>query len=242
MIKALIVEDNLVFVKSILNTTINRINNIHITHIATNVKEALKILNDNCFDLIFLDLKLPDGNGLDIIRKIKYSSNIKQPDVIVLSAYKDLIPYNFEDYHIISIIGKLEKDEIIYEKLLQSVNQIDFSNLENNIKELVVSRLTKIGYNWKYQGTLYILESIMYIYQHNNIDLLDNIEQNVYKPISCIHKKSLNNIKTSIIKSTNAIKNNDINLIDITPKFVISSILTEINSKFSYFDNENISL
>ena len=236
MIKALIIEDNLVFIKNILNTTINRINNIHITHIATNVKEALKIVNDNCFDLIFLDLKLPDGNGLDIVKQIKYSSNIKQPNIIILSAYQDLVPHDFENYHIISIIGKLEKKEIIYEKLLQSVNQMDFTNLENNIKEIIISKLTKIGYNWKYQGTVYILESIMYIYRHNNIDLLDNIEQNVYKPISCIHKKSVNNIKTSIIKSTNSIKNNDINLIEITPKFVISSILTELNSKSSYFD------
>ena len=135
--------------------------------------------------------------------------------------------------NIINVIGKLEENELIYNKILKSVNAINFSTFESSIKELVISRLTKIGYNWKYKGTLYILETIMYIYQHNNIDLLDNIEKNVYKYISYKHNKSINNIKTNIIKSTNSIRNNDYTTINLTPKFVISNILTEIINKYN---------
>lgn len=232
MIKVLIVDDNLLYIKNILNTTINKIDNIHITHIATNVKEALKIITNNCIDLIFLDLKLPDVSGLEIIKKIKYLNDTKKPNIIILSGDKELIRNNFEQYNIINVIGKFEKDEMIYNKISQSVNEINFSNLENNIKEIIISKLTKIGYNWKYRGTQYILETIMYIYQHNNMDLLDNIERNVYKYISYKHNKSINNIKTNIIKSTNSIKNHDNTVTNLTPKFVISNILAEIINNY----------
>ena len=232
MIKALIVDDNLLYVKNVFNTIINRIDNVHINYIATNVKEALQIINNNQIDLIFLDLKLPDGSGLDIITEVKCSNYAKKPNIIILSEYKELITNNLGD-NIINVIGKLEENELIYNKILKSVNAINFSTFESSIKELVISRLTKIGYNWKYKGTLYILETIMYIYQHNNIDLLDNIEKNVYTYISYKHNKSNNNIKTNIIKSTNSIRNNDYTTINLTPKFVISNILTEIINKYN---------
>lgn len=232
MIKALIVDDNLLYVKNIFNTIINRIDNVHINYIATNVKEALQIINNNQIDLIFLDLKLPDGSGLNIITEVKCSNYTKKPNIIILSEYKELITNNLGD-NIINVIGKLEENELIYNKILKSVNAINFSTFESSIKELVISRLTKIGYNWKYKGTLYILETIMYIYQHNNIDLLDNIEKNVYTYISYKHNKSINNIKTNIIKSTNSIRNNDYTTINLTPKFVISNILTEIINKYN---------
>ncbi len=232
MIKALIVDDNLLYVKNVFNTIINRIDNVHINYIATNVKEALQIINNNQIDLIFLDLKLPDGSGLDIITEVKCSNYTKKPNIIILSEYKELITNNLGD-NIINVIGKLEENELIYNKILKSVNAINFSTFESSIKELVISRLTKIGYNWKYKGTLYILETIMYIYQHNNIDLLDNIEKNVYTYISYKHNKSINNIKTNIIKSTNSIRNNDYTTINLTPKFVISNILTEIINKYN---------
>lgn len=232
MIKALIVDDNLLYVKNVFNTIINRIDNVHINYIATNVKEALQIINNNQIDLIFLDLKLPDGSGLDIITEVKCSNYTKKLNIIILSEYKELITNNLGD-NIINVIGKLEENELIYNKILKSVNAINFSTFESSIKELVISRLTKIGYNWKYKGTLYILETIMYIYQHNNIDLLDNIEKNVYTYISYKHNKSINNIKTNIIKSTNSIRNNDYTTINLTPKFVISNILTEIINKYN---------
>lgn len=45
MINTLIVEDNLQYVKNILNTVISRVEEIHITNIATTIKEAKNILN-----------------------------------------------------------------------------------------------------------------------------------------------------------------------------------------------------
>lgn len=77
MIKALIVDDNLQYIKNILNTTINKLSDIHIEYIATTAKEAINVISNNQIDLIFLDLNLPDENGIYIIDQIKYLNTIK---------------------------------------------------------------------------------------------------------------------------------------------------------------------
>ena len=52
---------------------------------AATVKEAVRSMKRNLYDLMFLDLKLPDGDGMKLISKIKKIN----PDVIIniISAY-----------------------------------------------------------------------------------------------------------------------------------------------------------
>jgi len=52
---------------------------------AATVKEAVRSMRRNLYDLMFLDLKLPDGDGMKLISKIKKIN----PDVIIniISAY-----------------------------------------------------------------------------------------------------------------------------------------------------------
>ena len=50
--------------------------------------DALSLLQDNGFDLILLDIRLPDINGLDILKKIKEIDS--DPFVIVMTAYADV--------------------------------------------------------------------------------------------------------------------------------------------------------
>ena len=73
---------------------------------------------------------------------MKCSNYTKKPNIIILSEYKELITNNLGD-NIINVIGKLEENELIYNKILKSVNAINFSTFESSIKELVISRLTK---------------------------------------------------------------------------------------------------
>jgi len=49
---------------------------------------ALSILMDKCYDFILLDLGLPDGNGLDILKAVK--DNYPDTMVIILSAKGDI--------------------------------------------------------------------------------------------------------------------------------------------------------
>ena len=52
---------------------------------AAGVTEAVKALTDHTFDLIVTDLRMPDGNGLDVLRAVKAQGH--DADVILLTAY-----------------------------------------------------------------------------------------------------------------------------------------------------------
>lgn len=228
MIKALIVDDNLQYIKNILNTTINKFSDIHIEYIATTAKEAINIISNNQIDLMFLDLNLPDENGIYIIDQIKYLNTIKNPYIVIIPEDSKLIEILNKRQISFEVISKFESNNIMYNRIKKIIHEIKYSANEKQIKEFVVSEMSNIGYNWKYKGTLYMLETILYIYQNNNMDLLDNLERNVYKYISYRNGKKINNVKTNIIKTTNAIKNGD----NLTPKFVVSNILTKIISNY----------
>jgi len=80
MKKILIIEDNEAIVKG-LKYSLEQEN--FETYIATNIKTATNLLNSNIYDLLILDITLPDGNGFDFCKYIK--NNIQIP-VLFLTA------------------------------------------------------------------------------------------------------------------------------------------------------------
>lgn len=194
MIKGLIVDDNFSYSKNILNKIMNEITEINIKYITTTVRETIDILQKENIDLIFLDLELQDGTGIDIINEI--TGNITLVNQVIK---------NNENYQILS---KTQTNEQIQRFIKDYIHNKKFKNEEKQIRDKIISEIKNIGYNFKYIGTVYILESILYVYMSNNLDLLDNLESNVYKYVSFKYNKSLNNIKTNIIKATMKINRN----------------------------------
>ncbi len=73
MNKILLVEDDLSLIDG-LEFSLQK--NGFYVNIARTVKEALAIFEDNNYDLFILDLTLPDGNGFEICKKIRQTSNV----------------------------------------------------------------------------------------------------------------------------------------------------------------------
>jgi DNA-binding NtrC family response regulator len=73
----------------------------HVTE-ADGVSTAVKRLSESAFDLVITDLRMPDGDGLDVLRSAK--EQIPSPEVILLTAYaewksaKDAIRLGALDY------------------------------------------------------------------------------------------------------------------------------------------------
>ena len=70
MFKTLIVEDNIIFRKSLKEIICRQFPSMLIGE-ATDCKEAIEKVHSFCPDLIFMDIKLPGGDGLQLTKKIK---------------------------------------------------------------------------------------------------------------------------------------------------------------------------
>jgi len=91
----LIVEDNASYRQSLRNLLAGRFPLMHIAE-AADGEEAIRHGLSQRFDLIFVDVRLPDGNGLDLTRTIK--SLFVNSMVCVITSY-DILEYRDAAFH-----------------------------------------------------------------------------------------------------------------------------------------------
>lgn len=89
MFKALIVEDNMDFRQTLNEVLSSSFPSMAIAE-AADSKDAMELINSFKPDLVFMDVKLPDGNGLSLTKIIK--ADRSGTIVIVITAY-DLPEY-----------------------------------------------------------------------------------------------------------------------------------------------------
>ena len=61
----------------------------HATEVATNGREALEHLGAGGFDLMLLDLMMPEMNGYEVLQYMRASSDLCHVPVILISALDD---------------------------------------------------------------------------------------------------------------------------------------------------------
>lgn len=88
----LIVDDSAKIISN-LKLVLNDVKNIKTIKTAANIKEAEEIIFNDHIDLIILDIQLPDGNGIDLLKKTKQ----KFPAIIII-LFSDQIEYFSEIY------------------------------------------------------------------------------------------------------------------------------------------------
>lgn len=60
----------------------------HVPIVAGNIEEGKELLGEHCTDLVFLDVHLPDGNGLDMLPHVQGLSS--SPEVIIITGSGDV--------------------------------------------------------------------------------------------------------------------------------------------------------
>ena len=70
-------------IRELLEITLDRMNVEAVC--AENIKQAKKLLSEQSFDLCLTDMKLPDGNGLDLVESIQQSD--RQIPIAVITAF-----------------------------------------------------------------------------------------------------------------------------------------------------------
>jgi two-component system, NarL family, invasion response regulator UvrY len=86
MITVLVVDDHIIFregIKKVLSIA----SDIEVVDETGNGSEALKLIHKNIYDVVLLDIGLPDMSGLDVLRSVKTYN--KRPGILVLSIYPE---------------------------------------------------------------------------------------------------------------------------------------------------------
>lgn len=84
MANVLIIEDEEIICK-MLSSVIRRTG--HDTEYALTLENGLEKASSGTFDVVFLDIRMPDGNGLHVLPGILQMSSL--PEVIVVTGYGD---------------------------------------------------------------------------------------------------------------------------------------------------------
>lgn len=82
--KILIIDDDLDFLKALEYRLIEK--KIDVIAVASGY-DAIEVLNEEYFDLILLDLKMPGMNGAETFQRIKHIES--KPFVIIMTAYSE---------------------------------------------------------------------------------------------------------------------------------------------------------
>lgn len=224
MIKVLIVDNNIIHSKNFLNSIINKFEELQLVYIANSNQETIDILLNTHIDLIFWTIL--NNDELNFIEELTIN---EIPQIIVISKNDNLLKEAIKINYVCEVLDKTESYDSVIEKI---THFLDHNNNIVDVQNFILSELNYMGYDIKYKGTQYILESIMYVYQKNDFDLLDNVEQNIYKFIGDNHNKTINNIKTNINKATYARKKDKILKFELTAKKTIITVLSKLNQKF----------
>ncbi len=122
MIRCLIVDDEPLAL-DILEDFINKTPSLQLIGKYENPIEAIQFLQTNDIDLLFLDIKMPDISGIQLLKSLN-----KKPVVILTTAFKE---YAIDGYEL-DVLDYLLKP-IEFERFLRAVNKASeyFNSLEN---------------------------------------------------------------------------------------------------------------
>ncbi|MEQ6166018.1 LytTR family DNA-binding domain-containing protein [Ekhidna sp. MALMAid0563] len=112
-LRCLIVDDEPI-AQEILEGYLEPFDQIEIVSKCSNAIEATKVLHETSIDLIFLDIEMPQVDGLSFIKNLE-----KPPMVIITTAYRE---YALEG-HELNVVDYLLKP-ISNERFLKSINRV----------------------------------------------------------------------------------------------------------------------
>ncbi|WP_122034036.1 response regulator [Aliivibrio sp. EL58] len=116
-IKIVIVEDD-IGIAEIHRRNLDKIDYVEVIGIAASKEEATTLFDVLNPDLVLLDIYLPDGNGLDILRELRQKES--SPDVILITADRDV--NTLQEAMRGGVVDYLLKP-VIFSRLEESINK-----------------------------------------------------------------------------------------------------------------------
>jgi DNA-binding LytR/AlgR family response regulator len=131
LMKCIVIDDEEI-ARVIIEKLISNNKNLNLVTSFNNPIEALKYLNQNSVDLIFLDIHMPDFSGFDLLQTLK-----NPPKVILTSSHSNFAVEAFE-YN--CVVDYLEKPmtQVRLDKAVEKAKQ--FSNFKNELPDFPAAK------------------------------------------------------------------------------------------------------
>jgi len=171
-LNALYIEDDLNEQKHNFNSFVKFFNSVKV---CDSIREAEEIYMQNSLDVIFVDINLIDGNGLDWIKSIRKLD--EKTSFIVITSSSELndllfaIPLKLEDYII---------KPLTFEKLKTTFNKILQSRFKSRDKKFRFPN----GVVYCYLGQLFYKNDIEFQLTKHEADLLELLIENLDMMVS----------------------------------------------------------
>ncbi len=123
MIKIGIIDDE-ILARKVLEDYCSKIDNFEIVLSTGNSIEFINFTQQNDVDLIFLDIEMPELNGMEILR-----SMVNPPKVILTTAYSEYALESY-DYGVVDYLLK----PIKIERFLKAINKVSASKISESNK------------------------------------------------------------------------------------------------------------
>ena len=144
MINCIIIDDEPLAIR-LLENHISKIAELNLVATATHEMEAYRILQTQDVDLLFLDIQMPDLNGIEFLRSLN-----KRPPTIFTTAYREFAIDGFE----LEAVDYLLKP-VTFERFFKSVDRILRHVKKENEEDFVIFKSD--GFNRKI-----LLKDILY--------------------------------------------------------------------------------
>ncbi|WP_217277380.1 LytTR family DNA-binding domain-containing protein [Pedobacter foliorum] len=127
MIRSIAIDDEFLALE-IIENYVDRLPLVQLVQTFTNPLESLAILGTDHIDLVFLDIDMPDMNGIEFVQSLK-----EPPLIIFTTAYSQFAPEAFEIDAVDYLIKPIPFERFLkaVQKAQQRLNQKDNRNQQN---------------------------------------------------------------------------------------------------------------
>jgi signal transduction histidine kinase len=144
--KILLVEDDKIYI-ALFERMVRGLKGLSCFKSVERLSAAIEVLGDESFDLIFLDVNLPDSEGVNTVQKMnKYASNIP---IIIISALageqtaSDMVHEGAQDYLVKGAFGKKDLERSIRYSIDRKNAQKERDEMYKKV--VLSSKLAEIG-------------------------------------------------------------------------------------------------
>lgn len=179
-IKAIVVDDEILNRDLISKLIINLDSNFKIVGTAENIDSAFELIDKFNPDVVFLDVKMPDGNGFDLLKRF----DVFNFEVVFVTGFDEYAVEAFNFNALDYILKPIDTDklEISLRRVVQRLNsktKFDFNDIID-LYNTDYSKINKIPVHHNEKVVLLDLVNILYISTYNGYTKFKMINSEEY--------------------------------------------------------------